>query len=689
MELGLRDNMEKSNLFITLLLLSLAVITLVCTDQAHDEDYIDPMDLFNFDPINMRMKKESDEVTTNKAPQPGFTQTDSPTTNSEPKDESDSVAKEMFTQKTESCSADTKLSTVAISLLRQYAMILVNNLESKDISNTRSDINLRLRVSRHEIYKLKQFGQEKTTDIHDIHDILRYIIQYASDVLPPESNLHWLESRMGLSWPMMLQILATIICFIALLRVLQQTLITQRLIFQMLFLLFVISVIFAWAEMYQEKLADQERQLMETLGKACQKAEDQSFFNRAFLFVSSQFTFKSDKCQEYYQNIFVNPVLKVSPMEALAVAVVKTLVAPVGIIGRAISTFLTELLKDLPVHYQLAVSCVLPLLVIIVLCIWRGYQLNLFHLVSIGPGHQPAPMPISHGHHPAPVQAQHTVAPAVASIPASSQVHQIQCGSLYSVHGTQPDERVPRLPAAKMQSLNSAKHVTKRQDWLQQRSQAHNEKQLEPDESDPIAGGEPGPGQIPHQPRDEDHEDIRQRLADVKITPAAEFKQEEVENQLQKLVISENQPIQTETSFKELSAEAVVKESDDMKQSNEEKSMTEGLQEEKTSVDESIPSTAESIFNENQFMNTSLKCGESNDDTNFDDGRKKMIKESAINVGVPTQPMDQTHGPGATTSASDARETTQESSGADEDFVVVKEDDFVFQEAKLHIKMEM
>ncbi|CAL1536695.1 unnamed protein product [Lymnaea stagnalis] len=407
--------MRKSLLFT--LLLSFIVIKHVHAYQtkAKDKKEIDPLDIFNFDPSNVQMLKgsnhdikvftESDEVTGEEVPQNVPTPTEACSSqqrqesgsSSQEKQEPGNVAREVSADKndrTENKEGRGNVDTVAISLLRQYAMTLVSKFESKIKANKSRDISLRFQISQRDIDKLHAFGQEKTADIRDVHEILRNIIHSASDVSPQETRgVDWMEFVMGLSWSNLFQNFTIMLCGITFLTVLWQILKIQSPLCKTFSLCYVISVAFVWFGMYQEKVADQERIFMETMNKSWEKPEEQSFLSLAFSFVSSPFTFKRDKSQEYYQIMFVNPVVKVSPLEALAVALVKPLMAPIGIIGKAISTFLTEVLKDLPVQHQLValIGILLVFIILVVIfCIYRGYQINIFHLVIIGPGQQPA-----------------------------------------------------------------------------------------------------------------------------------------------------------------------------------------------------------------------------------------------------------------------------------------------------------
>ena len=71
--------------------------------------------------------------------------------------------------------------------------------------------------------------------------------------------------------------------------------------------------------------------------------------------------------------------------QALAVAVVKTVVTPMELIGQGIRNFLVGLLKGLPLQIQTFVLICLFCLVILWPLLLMGYNFNFFYLINIGP----------------------------------------------------------------------------------------------------------------------------------------------------------------------------------------------------------------------------------------------------------------------------------------------------------------
>ncbi|XP_059144996.1 chloride channel CLIC-like protein 1 [Physella acuta] len=408
--------MKRGRAICLVTLVFLKLVYAVSTEHV-DDDEIDPNDLLHFDPVNMRMIKDVPKTETTRTP-PSTT----PLPTVESKKTNDVTPGLKDGDKT--CSIAEKSYSEVMPLLRQFSMTLVNHLESKVTSREKVEINLRLQVNSDQITKLKNFGQKKNSDVHETFEILRSVVHHASDVLDPVSKFYWLEDKLGLSTQSLLQIIASVALAIAVVKMLCTTVITLTLAFRALFLMFVVSVVFTWIEMYQVELAEQERIFLDKMAKSCPQP-DEGIWSAVKSFLSSTFKFKDNKCQKYYQAMLVNPVTKVSPMEAIAVAVVKTVVAPAGIVGQAISDFLTALLKDLPFHFQLIVPVLLIVLPLFTLAVIRGYSINILHLINIGPAPHNSIAPAAYP----PIQHVPIAQPPIHQAPSLAQAPVLQSSS--------------------------------------------------------------------------------------------------------------------------------------------------------------------------------------------------------------------------------------------------------------------
>lgn len=384
--------------------------------QQHNDDYVDPYDMINFDPASVRMKTSGKPKTvsgdTNFSPKdsqdkceqmescpvpPHPEKSDTVSTDSDAeRSEFTASQRSEFTaskqQKKdaalrEECSKVKQSLETSTALSRQYVNKLVNLLErTVGTASSSVDINLLLKVSYHDIAKLRKFGQGSSNEIHDVYETLNHMVLSASESLQPGSSIYWLELKTGLSAEVLWYILAIAICSLLILTVLAKVTLTLGMLGRLLFVAFVISVIFTWIEMFQKHRADQDKILMiEKLSDRCPKMDELSFFGKITTYVSSTFTFQNENCREYFEAMLVNPFVKASPLEAVSVAIVKTVVTPFGIIGTAIKDFYVGLLKDLPFQHQMTILIILCVLVLLLLFFSCGYYMRILGVISLGP----------------------------------------------------------------------------------------------------------------------------------------------------------------------------------------------------------------------------------------------------------------------------------------------------------------
>ncbi|RUS69144.1 hypothetical protein EGW08_023093 [Elysia chlorotica] len=340
--------------------------------ESSNDNFIDPMDMLNFDSVNMRMKDKS------------MTQ--------EPLDKTTCCSGEKCPPCNEAsldaCLKIQGLHDTSTLLLRQYSMSLVKLMESK-ISSTSYPtlLDLRVRVTYHGLTKLRKFGEGSSSDFHALHETLTNFMQYAKPVSEESifPRLYWLEDKLGLSFSMMAHITVLIISSLLLVVTISHLRLSKELVWRTLISVFFISVAMTMVEMYQGKVAEQEELLMTSARKHCPKAEEMSVWEKIFTYVTSHISFEDDDCKKYMEAILVNPLVTVNPLQAVAVAVVKTVVTPMEMIGQGIRNFLIGLLKGLPLQIQTFVLICLFCLLILWPLLLMGYNFNFCYLINIGP----------------------------------------------------------------------------------------------------------------------------------------------------------------------------------------------------------------------------------------------------------------------------------------------------------------
>ncbi|XP_010150016.1 PREDICTED: chloride channel CLIC-like protein 1, partial [Eurypyga helias] len=75
----------------------------------------------------------------------------------------------------------------------------------------------------------------------------------------------------------------------------------------------------------------------------------------------SEWTFRDDPCQKYYETLLVNPALLVPPTKALAVTLTTFVTEPLKHVGQGIGEFMKGLMKEMPFILQVPVLMMMAL----------------------------------------------------------------------------------------------------------------------------------------------------------------------------------------------------------------------------------------------------------------------------------------------------------------------------------------
>nr|XP_008521705.1 PREDICTED: chloride channel CLIC-like protein 1 isoform X3 [Equus przewalskii] len=105
----------------------------------------------------------------------------------------------------------------------------------------------------------------------------------------------------------------------------------------------------------------------------------------------SSWTYKDDPCQKYYELLLVNPILLVPPTKALAVTFTNFVTEPLKYIGKGSGEFIRALMKEIPVILHVPVLITVALAVLS-FCYGTGKSLSMLRPLG-GPEREP-PRPL-------------------------------------------------------------------------------------------------------------------------------------------------------------------------------------------------------------------------------------------------------------------------------------------------------
>ncbi|XP_076440373.1 uncharacterized protein LOC143279921 [Babylonia areolata] len=399
--------MQKSAVLLVFLA---AIAAAVLCAQVEEDEELDPFDMVNFDHTNMKMRKKS----TSTEPEPPPTDEPKDTTESSPKEEDASESAHTTTtcpppakeEKTTTESAppvrkeqatETSGSCPALFLFQQYVSKLLRLIEGK-VSQTRSEVPtemcLRLRLTPYQMEVLETFKRDHSKDrVFTAHEILTEAAQGVHILSHDDPSLKylWVEEYFGVTLEQVLQILqlaAYLVAFVVVLALaLRRIRFTRRLVVWAVVSVFTISVAMTWYRLYKGEVAKQHEAMLRDLPAGCGKMPETggSILTQITNYVRYQFTFQQDACVTYFEHLVIDPIVKVSPMEALAVALVQTMLKPLRIVGTEISEFLRALVKDLPVQWQMVSVIMVCAFLVLILFLACGYRVRVPFLLAIEP----------------------------------------------------------------------------------------------------------------------------------------------------------------------------------------------------------------------------------------------------------------------------------------------------------------
>lgn len=279
-------------------------------------------------------------------------------------------------------------------LLRSYVKSLLAYFELKRPSSGSQEYNMLLQLSVHDFEMLQKFVSEESKDLHTLHESAVIL----TDMIRSVSRSHlgtmgkisiWFEDKYGASIDAALKMVAVLLMasVFATLEMKLQMSWRQRFM-KLIVLSFIVSIPMTWFELYKAEQIKQETVAMKDAPAECIKNDDsisENWLNAGFQFITSMVTLKEDKCQKYYEHMMIDPFLKVPPTKAFGVTFVRFFLSPLKDVGASLSSFIRELLIDLPLTLYPVAMAMVTIFLFLILFMTFGYSLRLPFFLSIEP----------------------------------------------------------------------------------------------------------------------------------------------------------------------------------------------------------------------------------------------------------------------------------------------------------------
>ncbi|XP_061175199.1 chloride channel CLIC-like protein 1 [Saccostrea echinata] len=278
-------------------------------------------------------------------------------------------------------------------IFKNFVQSFLKHFQLKEPTSGSQEYSMVLKLSVDDFKILRKFVKEESKDLHSLYDSNDILIGMIETV--SRSHLGtmgqisiWFEDRYGASIDAALKMVAVLLMasVFATLEMKLQMSWRQRFM-KLIVLAFIVSIPMTWFELYKAEQIKQQTVAMNDVPADCVKNDSISdnWFGAASHLVKTMFTLKEDKCQKYYEHIMIDPIVKVPPTKAVGVTFVRFFLSPLKDVGAALSTFIKELLIDLPITlYPVAMVMVVVFLFLFLFMIF-GYSIKFPFFLSIEP----------------------------------------------------------------------------------------------------------------------------------------------------------------------------------------------------------------------------------------------------------------------------------------------------------------
>lgn len=348
--------------------------------QAHDDDWIDPTDMLNYDAASGTMRKSQVKY--------GMPEKKDIDPNLPDSDELSNCYKSLdsLAHKVEECEKQKRKDYESQSnpVFKRYLNKILIEARKLGLSDDQKDdlhYDAEIILKRQTILEIQKFLNGEEWKSGALDDALSDIL--INFKLHDFEKWKWqFEDFFGVDPYNVLMVLLCLLCIVMLVATELWTYIrwyTQ--LRRILFISFLFSLGWNWMYLYKLAFAQHQAEVakLEPRNNAC--AEKMNWAGSLFEWFRSSWTFKDDQCQKYYELLLVNPIWLVPPTKALAVTFTNFVTEPLKHIGKGMGEFIRALMKEIPVLVQIPVLIVLAL-ALLSFCYGAGKSVTMLRFLG-------------------------------------------------------------------------------------------------------------------------------------------------------------------------------------------------------------------------------------------------------------------------------------------------------------------
>ncbi|XP_047395473.1 chloride channel CLIC-like protein 1 isoform X2 [Sciurus carolinensis] len=361
---------------------------LLITGYAHDDDWIDPTDMLNYDAASGTMRKSQvkNSVPEKKDVSPDLSYADEMSECYRRLDSLNHKIDECEKKKREDYESQSN------PVFRRYLnkiLIEAGKLGLPDENKDDMHYDAEIVLKRQTLLEIQKFLSGEEWKPGALDDALSDIL--INFKFHDFETWKWrFEDSFGVDPYNVLMVLLCLLCIVVLVATELWTHVrwyTQ--LKRVFFISFLLSLGWNWMYLYKVAFAQHQAEVakMEPLNNVC--AEKMDWIGSLWELFRSSWTYKDDPCQKYYEILLVNPIWLVPPTKALAVTFTNFVTEPLKHIGKGTGEFIKALMKEIPVILQIPVLIIMTLAVLS-FCYGAGKSVNVLRHLG-GPEREPPP----------------------------------------------------------------------------------------------------------------------------------------------------------------------------------------------------------------------------------------------------------------------------------------------------------
>ncbi|XP_031231072.1 chloride channel CLIC-like protein 1 isoform X2 [Mastomys coucha] len=359
---------------------------LLVTGYAHDDDWIDPTDMLNYDAASGTMRRSQVKYGTSEKKEV------SPES-SAAEELSDCLHRlDSLTHKVDNCEKKKMKDYESQSnpVFRRYLnkiLIEAGKLGLPDENQADMRYDAEILLTRQTLLEIQKFlsGEEwKPGALDDaLSDILINFKCHDSEAWKWQ-----FEDFFGVDPYNVFMVLLCLLCIVTLVATELWTYVRWYTQLKRIFIIsFLISLGWNWIYLYKVAFAEHQANIAKMDPSSIVCAQKMDWTGSLWEWFRSSWTSKDDPCQKYYELLLVNPIWFVSPTKALAVTYTHFVTEPLKHIGKGMGEFLKALMKEIPVLLQIPVLVIVALAVVS-FCYGAGRSFPMLSYFS-GPAREP------------------------------------------------------------------------------------------------------------------------------------------------------------------------------------------------------------------------------------------------------------------------------------------------------------